>query len=327
MKFTEIPKLMIDGPYKVDMPIGYFIKWLKEEQENGLILNPDFQRGHVWTEAQQVAYVEFILRGGKSAKTVYFNCPNYRSGARPENFVCVDGLQRITAIQRFLNNEIPAFGVYYKDYEDKLPLDIDITVNINELEKREDVLKWYIEMNEGGTPHTKDEIDRVKGLLEKESFVTRHNKDVVGKIEWLNTNGKVYDTRTYTSIYSFIKDSLEEDSYGVPITVVVHMTEDAVLPEEVNKIFDNYTSNKTFFKVILNPFLKKDMDKTYRKYMIKIRTFKGETKNHEIYLNKAQHKKLCGVLDKSEYACYCLIDANGKEFTYETILIIGECEE
>lgn len=324
MKFTEIPKLMKDGPYKVDMPLGYFIKWLKEEQENGLILNPDFQRGHVWTEAQQVAYVEFILRGGKSAKTVYFNCPNYRTGARPENFVCVDGLQRITAIQRFMNNEITAFGVYYKDYEDKLPLDIDITININELEKREDVLRWYIEMNEGGTPHTRDEIDRVKSLLEKECYVKKHNRETVGKIEWLAPNGKPYESRSYTSVCTFIKDVLEEDRYGVPITVVIHMTENATLPEGVTKIFDDISSCQTIFKVILNPLYEEEMDTAYKKYEIMIKTFDGKTEYHTLYLNAAQYAKLCKVMDKSEYACYSLLDTEGKEFTYEEVLIIGE---
>lgn len=46
---------------------------------------------------------------------------------------CVDGLQRTTAIMRFINNEIPAFGCYYKDFEDRLPMEIDVLVNINEL--------------------------------------------------------------------------------------------------------------------------------------------------------------------------------------------------
>ena len=66
---------------------------------------------------------------------------------------------------RFINNEIPAFGCYYKDFEDRLPMEIDVLVNINELQTREEVLKWYIEMNEGGTPHTEEEINRVKAML------------------------------------------------------------------------------------------------------------------------------------------------------------------
>ena len=86
------------------------------------------------------------------------------------DFVCVDGLQRITAIQRFMNNEIKAFDTYYKDFEDKLPRDLDMIVNVNNLKTRKEVLQWYIEMNNGGTPHTKEEINRVKILLETEKI-------------------------------------------------------------------------------------------------------------------------------------------------------------
>lgn len=36
-------------------------------------LNPDFQRGHVWIENQQIKYIEYILRGGKTARVIYLN--------------------------------------------------------------------------------------------------------------------------------------------------------------------------------------------------------------------------------------------------------------
>ena len=156
----------------MDYPLSYFEKWLKEEEEEaGLQLNPDFQRGHVWTEAQQIAYIEFLLRGGKTRRDVYLNNPEWHH-ERPESdykdYVCVDGLQRITAITRFIQNEIPAFGTLYKDFEDKLPLINDtIRVHVNDLPTKRDVLQWYIEMNESGTPHSAAEIERVKRLMDK----------------------------------------------------------------------------------------------------------------------------------------------------------------
>ena len=41
-------------------------------------------------------------------------------------------------------------------------------LNINSLKSKKDVLKWYLHINDGGTPHTKEEIERVKKLYEKE---------------------------------------------------------------------------------------------------------------------------------------------------------------
>jgi hypothetical protein len=70
-------------------------------------MNPDFQRGHVWTEEQQIAYVEYLLKGGMSGRTFYFNKPSWKNKDTIngyDDFVCVDGLQRTTAIEKFLNN-------------------------------------------------------------------------------------------------------------------------------------------------------------------------------------------------------------------------------
>jgi hypothetical protein len=37
-------------------------------------------------------------------------------------------------------------------------------VHVNDLKSKKEVLTWYIEMNAGGTPHSKEEIDRVTAL-------------------------------------------------------------------------------------------------------------------------------------------------------------------
>ena len=148
------------------------MKWIEEEQEEaGLELNPDFQRGHVWTEQQQIAFLEYFLRGGKAGLVLHFNCPSWRHNVPDgayNDYVCVDGLQRITAIQRFIRNELPVFGSYYREYEDSMKLRYTMKVNVNDLKTKAEVLQWYIGMNIGGTPHAEKEIERVKVLLAKE---------------------------------------------------------------------------------------------------------------------------------------------------------------
>lgn len=167
---ADIPRYTSEGNYTVNMMIGHFMHWLDEEiEEHGLQLNPDFQRGHVWTDEQQSRYIEHLLKGGKTGKTLYFNQPGWGHTFHGE-YVCVDGLQRITAIKKFLSNIVPAFGYYFDQFDDKeiLCRRIDIIVNINNLKTRSEVLQWYIEFNSGGTVHTEEEIERVKKLLEKE---------------------------------------------------------------------------------------------------------------------------------------------------------------
>lgn len=50
-------------------------------------------------------------------------------------------------------------------YGHKLPINT-MHVHINDLKTRQEVLGWYIEMNAGGTPHSKKEIARVQSLLD-----------------------------------------------------------------------------------------------------------------------------------------------------------------
>ncbi|MDF7815296.1 DUF262 domain-containing protein [Hymenobacter sp. YC55] len=176
MKFCDIPPLIGSGTWECNYRLGSMDRVLTEwEQESGLNLVPDFQRGHVWTEAQQSAFMQYCLRGGQSGLTMYFNQPGWHYGVKAgayNDFVCVDGLQRITAIRRFLRGEIPAFGKLYPEFEDtiiKAPNVTGVRLNVNALQTRAEVLNWYLQMNDGGTPHAPEELARVRGLLAQES--------------------------------------------------------------------------------------------------------------------------------------------------------------
>lgn len=71
MRFQDIPKFTPDGSYQVDIPLAFLERNLASYDEAyGLHLNPDFQRGNVWSEEQQIKWLEFFFRGGK-AQTSY----------------------------------------------------------------------------------------------------------------------------------------------------------------------------------------------------------------------------------------------------------------
>ena len=173
MKFSDIVPFTRAGSYEIDMPLTYLKKTLDGyKEEYNLELNPDFQRGNVWTEKQQIDFLEFFFRGGKTARVLYFNCPDFGNRAADSdmpNMVLVDGLQRITAFLRFMNNEIPIFGTFYKDFEDRMSATkFCVRININDLQYRKDVLRWYLDMNTGGVVHSDAEIQRVTELWKKE---------------------------------------------------------------------------------------------------------------------------------------------------------------
>ena len=175
MTFDEIPEFTRPASWRADIDLFTFVKKLDEwVSEDGLQLNPDFQRGHVWTEEQQAAFIEFILRGGTTGRDIYLNHPGWRLNFKGE-FVCVDGLQRITAIQKFMSNELKAFGQYYREFGGKPnAMKHYMVVHVNNLQTKREVLKWYIEMNAGGTPHSKEEIARVQAMMDR--LVATHTK-------------------------------------------------------------------------------------------------------------------------------------------------------
>jgi Protein of unknown function DUF262 len=169
MKASEIERLTNRGNYQVDFRLGSLQKTIQDFQEEGLDLCPDFQRGHVWTPKQQTEFVEYILRGGKTSEILFNTKGNYASTS--EDFVCVDGLQRLTALLLFLDDKLPVFGGHTRSQIEGIEgllKEIYLTFRINELLTRSAVLQWYLELNAGGTPHTDSEIDRVRDLLNKE---------------------------------------------------------------------------------------------------------------------------------------------------------------
>src|SRR5262245_423796 len=146
MTYKDIPQLTSIGSYTVNQSLRHLKNWMKDHLKDGLEMNPDFQRGHVWTENQQIKYVEFLLRGGKTNNVIYFNHPGWMTDFEGE-FVCVDGLQRITALMRFINDEIKCFDTLYSEFEGGIPQSVGIIINVNNLQTRKEVLTWYLEMN------------------------------------------------------------------------------------------------------------------------------------------------------------------------------------
>lgn len=73
MKYSDISQYLTNhSNYHIDVHLRYLSKTIRKYiEEDGLILNPDFQRGHVWTELQQQKYVEYLLRGGKFGRDIF----------------------------------------------------------------------------------------------------------------------------------------------------------------------------------------------------------------------------------------------------------------
>ena len=169
MNWRDIPKYIADGTYRTDVPLDSVDGKIRSYEERyGLDINPDFQRGHVWDERRQIAFVEHLLKGGQGSHEIRFNCPGWRT-TYVGPMVLVDGLQRVTSVRRFFSDEITAFGHRYSEFEGIYPWSAwSLSFRINDLPTRYDVLRWYLEINTGGVVHTEEQINKVRMLLEKE---------------------------------------------------------------------------------------------------------------------------------------------------------------
>ncbi len=178
--FKDIPQFE-KTRYCIDVPLDGLLKHLQRYQESyKLELNPDFQRGHVWSKQQQVAYIEYLLQCPEKDKStrVTFNYPGWQTRREQDDsvMVCIDGLQRLTAIKAFLNNELEAFGSYFNEFEGKLGWDRCIQIAVTGYENREEILKYYLVVNNTGVAHSKEELDRVEKLLQNERNKNGNNE-------------------------------------------------------------------------------------------------------------------------------------------------------
>ena len=163
--------------YTIDCQFASIERQLSNYQKDwGLNLDPDFQRGHVWTTEQRIAFVEGMFRGtvGESQRVIQFNAPHWNNdkhgGDLPDEIQIIDGLQRLTAVRRFLAGEFCIFnGLCVDDFEgSRYSVKMGfhrLRFAIHSFAFRHDLLRYYLDINTGGTPHSQDEIERVRRLL------------------------------------------------------------------------------------------------------------------------------------------------------------------
>lgn len=167
----DIPNLeKIKYGYEVDTSLESIAYTIKDYIDGfNLNMKPDYQRDLVWSNEQKSKYVEFIIKGGKTANVIYFNCPSW-NGEGEGDMECIDGMQRLTAVLEFLSDNLVVFDKFkYSDFAPRQLMGVGLKFNILGFTKRVDILNWYLSHNDGGVPHTKEDLNKVVKLIEKEN--------------------------------------------------------------------------------------------------------------------------------------------------------------
>lgn len=160
------------------------VEWRRIEQTLNLLntygnldLSPPFQRGHVWTDAQRSAWVEYVLQGGETGLSIVFVTDDWVSGEEARFLVILDGLQRLETVRRFMRGDVRIFpdairpnGYAVNEIGGVVrPYRLTLKVRVVEVACMADAIQTYLGFNGGGTPHTREELDRVRRLLEDEA--------------------------------------------------------------------------------------------------------------------------------------------------------------
>lgn len=148
-------------------PISDVRDWADNER---LELRPDFQRNEVWTQAAQIMLIDTILKGIPIPKiyikSIVKNEKTYR--------IVVDGQQRLTAILKFIRDELPLKNPYQGEY---------LNMKYSELPEsvHDDFIRYKIDINEIFNP-SDEEIRDLYSRVNK--YTVQLNKQELRKADF-----------------------------------------------------------------------------------------------------------------------------------------------
>lgn len=185
ISLSDIPPYTGSARYNVAVGGNGLLRFLDEYGSTGGIdTDPDFQRGHVWNEFTRIRFVEHLLRGGEHGRTIVWNTPvqdamahHRHAGSRDldDTLVLVDGKQRLTSVLAFIEGSVKVFdGHALQDFDEPSRREImsatgrlRLQMSVHALQRRAELLRLYLELNEGAVAHSPDEINRVRGMLDQ----------------------------------------------------------------------------------------------------------------------------------------------------------------
>ena len=159
-----------DCTYHVNFGLGAVTNFIDQYDVD---LNPVYQRDYVWSEEQKILFVGAAIENPNAVPAFWLNWVS--KDFRRSHSEIVDGKQRLSAIISWMGGKIPAVcpcgeTVWYKDLDEVDLRNIDsgtsLDFNFVELNPKE-VMKFYIRLNSGGTVHSKDDIEKVRKMIDE----------------------------------------------------------------------------------------------------------------------------------------------------------------
>jgi hypothetical protein len=137
---------------------------------SGLDLDPNYQRGHVWSDDQKVSLIDSIFRNVDIGKFTVIRRPF--SEELDCYYEMLDGKQRTQALIEFYQDGFKYRGRYYSELH---PFDryhfkgYNISYAETEPLTRSQKYRYFLILNTAGTPMSEGHLDKVRDMLATET--------------------------------------------------------------------------------------------------------------------------------------------------------------
>lgn len=130
----------------------------------GTDVNPDYQRGYVWSEEDETRLIDALFAGRDIGKFVFIKYPY------PRNDDVLDGKQRLNTIVRFITNQFKYKGLYWNQigkydrstFEDRIIQYVELDgKNLTEVDK----LEIFLSVNAAGVPQSEEHLTAIRAKL------------------------------------------------------------------------------------------------------------------------------------------------------------------
>jgi hypothetical protein len=143
----------------------------------GVDLNPEYQRGNVWSDEQKELLIDSIYKRINIGSFVFVEKKWFHNNDVTDYmYEILDGKQRYTAILDYIMGKFPYHGKYYhelspvtrNEFENCQVLigELQLDKNTSEYNKKK-VLEQFIRLNECGTTMDKSIIENARKIMEK----------------------------------------------------------------------------------------------------------------------------------------------------------------
>lgn len=134
----------------------------------GIDMDPEYQRGYVWTEADKQYLLESVFVNADIGKFVLANRTEWKPGL--PMYEIVDGKQRLITLVDFFEGRLPYQGYFFEDLGSK-----DRNAFLNHLisyaeikgASHEDILRYFLFLNRGGKQMDVKHLEKVEKMLKE----------------------------------------------------------------------------------------------------------------------------------------------------------------